>query len=123
MATIDLSAIDERKIQDLAARAVLKGVLVEYVGECWQKSQHPQQVGESTSRLNRVKAYDYELTSVSDPTRFHSVSLWRDGDKWMASCDEGVAEGCEANQLGNRVCGHVAVAFNELKKQQQKQVA
>src|SRR5689334_3643441 len=100
MAVINLSEIDEKRIEELAAKATLKGVLVDYVGIEIYNGEQP------------IGGYEYAATSASDPSRFHVVTVWEETrDRWFGQCD------CEANQQGNHLCGHVAVAFIELKRE------
>ncbi len=103
---INLNEVGKPKLQELAAKGTLKGLLVEYVG--------------SYKRQAGYTEYEFITTSASDGAREHTVHLYKQGGVWWAECDRGLEDGCEAGRLGGRVCSHIAVSVAELKRMRSK---
>lgn len=58
-----------------------------------------------------VKVNGFVTDSNSQPQLFHDVEIYQDaGGDWWGSCDEGSDSkfACKANQLGGRLCSHLA---------------
>lgn len=108
MSVINLNEVGKEKLNELAAKGTMRGLLVEYVGS-YERLGNIRQGGGYTE-------YEFLTTSASDGAREHTVYLYKQGGIWWGECDRDTEEGCEANQKGGKVCSHIALATAQLKK-------
>lgn len=110
MTVICLNDVGKSKLQELAAKGVLTGLLVEELD--------PYDVHGAAKNGGGYKVYPYLVSSRSDKSLYHEVEIFKHNGAWQAWCDAGAPDelACKANRVGMICCSHIAVALAELKK-------